>query len=518
METASGEVITESEKEHALAELEKLCLEEQNKLTSERAKEAAKAVFHEAVNTAARRLAESIASESAPIARRTLSKSLRKISDYPNIEQIVIEAAEPVARFAALEAVRKWSMQKAMPAAEEAVTKTLNESIGEGARPVLKSAVLAGMRVLVSGANSNGHELDPAEREKLLNDYLTAEARKGALELLEQSMNAELQRKIQKAAETAIAEVASQATDAVARDEALKAAEAVAITTTKEEISRLILAEVQRRAAKLSREFLQEEAPKQEEAGRAKFCQEQALVLAKDAVQQVIDEVADPQVADLEIAKALELASSAASAVAREYSGAYEFTRDNESMSPQTIAILAVQIGIGCVLIWFFLLGGYDICKPGLRSILPAQIFHVLYPAPPVGKIPGNVDELVEDGTPGESEDKATPANDLQGNESMEPVSPQDAENAEKSASPEQPIPNSGEAQPSSESPQKNPEATAPPAPSADSSKASPETDTNKSSPEAAGSADGPGSDRIAPDAGSKPNSTPPTTGSSESK
>ena len=403
MEIASGEVISDAEKERALEALEKLCIEERISLGQEHAKQTAKAVFHEAVNASAKNLANSLASESGQIARRTLSKLLRKHHEYPSVETIVIEAVEPVTRFAALDAVRKWSLAKAMPEAEAAAIKTLNDGLAPGIQPVLKSAVLAGLRVLLNGASADGTELTKEERSKILDDYLHAEARKAAVESIEQAMTADLLRQVQMAAEKAIADVAAQATDAVARDEALKAAEAVAFSTSKEEIARLILAEAQRRAAKLTREFLQEEAPKQEENVRAQYCQEQALRLAKEAVQEVIDEVADPQVADLEINKALELASAASTAVAREYSGAYEFTTDAGGMAPQTLVILGVQILVGCVLIWYFFLGGYDILKPSFRYILPPPVFRAIYPVTPTsGKTApaGTVDDLTDDATP----------------------------------------------------------------------------------------------------------------------
>ena len=418
METASGEQITEAEKERALEVLEKLCEEELAVLSEEQAKQTARAVFHESVNSAAKNIALVIATDSKPLAREILAKHLKKHHDYPMVEQIVVEATEPVARHAALDAVRRWSLEKALPAAEQSAIAAMKNGLDPNSKPVLKSAVLAGLRVLINGASANGHALSDTERNKIVDEYLAAEARKAAAESISNSLNAALLRDMQMAAEKAISEVASTATDSIAREEALKAAEQVATTTSKEEIARLILAEVQRRSAKLTREFLQEEAAKQEESVRAQYCQEQALRLAKEAVQEVIDEVADPQVADLELAKPLELASAAASAVAREYSGAYEFSAaEGSGMSTQTVVILAVQIAIGCVLIWFFFLGGYDLCKPSLRSLLPPPVFRLLYPVhqsahPSSGN---SVEDLVDE------QDHGPGADDNQGNDLVIP-------------------------------------------------------------------------------------------------
>lgn len=408
VEIASGEQITEAEKERALAVLEKLCDEELVQLSEEQAKATARAVFHESVNSAAKHLACAISEDSKPLAREILAKHLKKHHEYPMVEQVVVEATEPVARHAALDAVRRWSQEKALPAAESAAIKAMKDGLDPNSKPVLRSAVLAGLRVLINGASANGHALSDTERNKIVDEYLSAEARKAAAEAMSQCLNAELLRNMQVAAEKALSEVASTATDSIAREEALKAAEQVAITTSKEEIARLILAEVQRRSAKITREFLQEEAAKQEESVRAQYCQEQALRLAKEAVAEVIGEVADPQVADLEMTKALELACAAASAVAREYSGAYEFSsaEGGSALSTQTVVILAVQIAIGCVLIWFFFLGGYDLCKPSLRSLLPPPVFRLLYPVhqsahPSSGN---SVEDLVDDHSPAQDD------------------------------------------------------------------------------------------------------------------
>ncbi len=419
MEIASGEQITEAEKERALAVLEKLCDEELVQLSEEQAKLTARAVFHESVNSAAKHLANAISEDSKPLAREILAKHLKKHHEYPMVEQVVVEATEPVARHAALDAVRRWSQEKALPAAESAAITAMKDGLDPNSKPVLRSAVLAGLRVLINGASANGHALSDTERNKIVDEYLSAEARKAATEAMSQSLNAELLRNMQVAAEKAISEVAATATDNIAREEALKAAEQVAIATSKEEIARLILAEVQRRSAKITREFLQEEAAKQEESVRAQYCQEQALRLAKDAVAEVIGEVADPSVADLEMTKALELACAAASAVAREYSGAYEFSSaEGSAMSTQTVVILAVQIAIGCVLIWFFFLGGYDLCKPSLRSLLPPPVFRLLYPVhqsahPGTGN---SVEDLVDDHGPA--------LDDAQGNDLIPPGEP----------------------------------------------------------------------------------------------
>jgi hypothetical protein len=179
----------------------------------------------------------------------------------------------------------------------------------------------------------------------------------------------------------------------------------VAIDTAKLEISRLVLAEAQRRSAKIARERLQEEAPAQADDKRVEYCQEVARAVANDAVNSVVEEIADPSVADLDLEKARELALSAASAVAREFSGAYQLTPDYDGsrVSTKTLVFLAIQIFTGCFIVWFFLLGGYETCEPMMKAVLPQSLYSSIYRAVPArhhqvnqnGK--GDVEDLIDD-------------------------------------------------------------------------------------------------------------------------
>ncbi|MBX9686687.1 MAG: hypothetical protein K2X27_08295, partial [Candidatus Obscuribacterales bacterium] len=345
----------------------------------------ARAVYHDAVSAAAKEIAASLALEAVPIAREIVAALLKNGSQHPYVEESVLEAVRPVARDGALAAIRRWSEEAALPKAEAAARKVLEEQMQNGPGKALESTVLAGVRVIIENKLAGNSELSAAEREKVLDDYLNDEAKRSASEALAKHLSPELRRNVQAAAEQAIAEVASTATEDVARDEALNAARLVASDTAKTEISRLILAEAQRRAAKMTRERLQEESSKVPEEARAEYCQEEAKKIAEQAIQSVADEIADLSSADLDLARARELALSAATAVAREFSGAYQIhDQENNQISKKTIAFLVAQIIFGCAIIWFFLLGGYESCEPTLRKVLPERVYRSLYYRPAI--------------------------------------------------------------------------------------------------------------------------------------
>lgn len=408
MEIASDEFITEAEKERSRETLSRFCEEACSNLSADEARLTAKAVYHDAVSAAAKEVATAISEEAIPIAQDIVKNMLRNPDQHSFVLESVLECAKPVAHHSALQAIRRWSEEKAIPKAEEAVRKVLNTEMSYGSQPVLQTAVFAGIRVLIENRLGSNQQLSMAEREKIIDDYMSGEAKKTALELVAKGITPEIRRKAQAAAEIAIAEVASQATDAIAREEALAASSNIATETAKQEISRLILAEAQRRAAKLARQRLQDEAQKIEEDKRLEYCQEEAKKIAEEAIISVTEEIADPSVADLDLEKARELALSAASAVAREFSGAYQLTQDDDcaAISKKTIAFLLAQVLLGCFIVWFFLLGGYELCQPYMKAILPPSIYQAIYKSVPA--IPGNnndatsteIDDLLEDPEP----------------------------------------------------------------------------------------------------------------------
>lgn len=381
METISEELISESEREKAREILAQLCAEASASLSEKESKTTARAVYHDAVTAAARELADSLSEESVPIAKEVLSKILKDCAQQAYVESCVLDAVKPVARHGALAAVRRWSEGSAIPKAEEAAKSVFSEEMLNGGLSNLQTLVLSNLRSILQNKIAANPQLSETEREKCVEDYLQDEGKKAALETVSRSITPELRRSAQSAAEKAIAEVASEATEQIARDEALDAARVVAADTAKLEISRLVLAEAQRRAAKMARERLQTGAQEQEEANRVEYCQAEARKIAEEAVQSVTDEIADPSVADLDLNKAKELALSAAMAVAREFSGAYQLTDETEtgSVHNKAIAFLIAQVTLGCMIIWFFLLGGADACEPLLKRYLPASIYSTIY-------------------------------------------------------------------------------------------------------------------------------------------
>ena len=386
METISEELISESEREKAREILAQLCAEASSSLSESESKTTARAVYHDAVTAAAKVLANSLAEESVPIAKEVLSKMLREGAQQTHVETSVLEAAKPVALHGALGAVRRWSEDKAIPKAEEAAKNIYAEHMLNGGLSNLQTLVLSNIRTILQNKLESNPQLSEAEREKCIEDYLNEEAKKAAHDAVSKSITAELRRKAQSAAEHAIEEIASKATDEVARDAALDAARVVATDTAKMEISRLVLAEAQRRAAKLARERLQTEAAEQDEANRVEYCQAEARKIADEAVQSVTEEIADPSVADLDLNKARELALSAAMAVAREFSGAYQLTDDTESgsVNSKAIAFLIAQVALGCMIIWFFLLGGAEACDPLFKKILPPSVYSTIFLKPQI--------------------------------------------------------------------------------------------------------------------------------------
>ena len=407
VETISEELISESEREKARQILAQLCAEASSSLSESESKTTARAVYHDAVTAAAKVLANSLAEDSVPIAKEVLSSMLRDGAQHTHVETSVLEAVKPVALNGALGAVRRWSEDKAIPKAEEAARNIYSEHMLNGSLSNLQTLVLSNIRTILQNKLDSNPQLSEAEREKCIEDYLNEEAKTAALETVSKSITAELRRKAQSAAEHAIEEIASQASDEVARDAALDAARVVASDTAKQEISRLVLAEAQRRAAKLARERLQAEAAEQDEANRVEYCQSEARKIAEEAVQSVTEEIADPSVADLDLNKARELALSAAMAVAREFSGAYQLTDDTESdsVNNKAIAFLIAQVALACMIIWFFLLGGAEACDPFLKKILPASVYSTIFLKPqtdetnPKGGKP-DVEDLIDSKSP----------------------------------------------------------------------------------------------------------------------
>lgn len=381
METISEELISESEREKAREILAQLCAEASSTVSESESKTTARAVYHDAVTSAAKKLALDLSEESVPIAREVLSSMLKEGSQQALVESCVLEAVKPVAWHGALGAVRRWSEDRAIPKAEEAAKHIFSENMLNGSLSNLNTLVLSKIRTILESKINANPQISEAEREKCVEEYLSEEGKKAALETVALCITAELRRKAQSAAEHAIEEIASQATYEVARDAALDAARVVAVDTAKLEISRLVLAEAQRRAAKLARERLQVEALEQDESNRVEYCQAEARKIADEAVKSVTQEIADPSVADLDLIKAKELALSAAMAVAREFSGAYQLTDDPESNSinRKAIAFLIAPVVLGCLIVWFFLLGGAEVCEPLFKRLLPASVYSTIY-------------------------------------------------------------------------------------------------------------------------------------------
>jgi hypothetical protein len=385
VEIASDELITEADNELIHRAFEQLCAQYCSEFADNESKITARAIFHDAVVAASKTVADGIAEEFLPIAREIVAGMLKSCSQHAYVEGLVIEASLPIVRNGAYSAIQRCSEDEAIPKAEEAARKVIYEFLHKFCVNSLQTPVLIGLKAVLQ-INLDAHTaLADEEKEKLVKEYLSGDTTKKVKELIGKGYNSGLRRLAQRAAEMSVEEIAAQATDDMARSEALEAARVASVDTARLEISRLVMAEVQRRAARLARERLQVEAANQEEEKRAEYCQEEAKRIAEEAVNSVTAEIADPSVTDLDLEKAKELALSASSAVAREFSGAYQLPSETEGsyVSPKTLVLLAVQIFIGCFIVWFFLLGGYEICEPLLKSILPTPVYQSIYRSVP---------------------------------------------------------------------------------------------------------------------------------------
>jgi hypothetical protein len=409
VEIASDELITDAEKERFHKVVNELCAEVCAAFCETEARLTARATFHDAVVAAAKTVAEGIGDEAVPIVKEIVQSMLKDPSQHPYVEGLVVEEARPVARNGAYSAIRRWSEARAIPQAEQAAAKIISEHLDNSSMPFLHTAAMAGIRVVLENQVAINPEVSAAAREQAVQEYLNCDARKSAAEIVARSLTAQLRRQAQRASEIAVEKIAAEATDNLARAEALDAARVVAIDTAKLEISRLVLAEVQRRAARQARERLQVEAPAQEDEKRAEYCQEEAGKIAEEALKSVTEEIADPSVTELDLSRARELALAAALAVAREFSNPYQMVPDADGtqVSTKTLVLLGLQIFTGCFIIWFFLLGGYETCQPILKVILPAPVYESIYRAVPHQERPDpatrntvEVDDLLDEQKP----------------------------------------------------------------------------------------------------------------------
>ena len=400
VDIASDGLSTEADKV-----LNQLCAEVCARFSETEAAVISRAVFYDAVAAAAKGVANSIGDESEILVKEILAGMLKNPTQHPYVESTVVEESRLVARNGAYAAIRRWSENEALPRAEAASRKVLSELLSNHCGPILHTTALANIRTLLQSQATDAQELPPAEKERLVSEYLTVKARATAEELASGAYTSDIRRQAQKAAEQAVEEIAGAATAEIARKEGLDTACLVANDLARLEISRLVMAEVQRRAARLARERLQEEAPKQEDDKRAEYCQEEAIKIAEEAINAVTEEIADPSVADLDLERARELSLSAASAVAREFANPYP-TEEEEITRPgvKTLVLLGMQIFTGGFIVWFFLLGGYELCQPALRAILPDQVYQCIYravpnkqPAAPAGKNKVEVDDLLDE-------------------------------------------------------------------------------------------------------------------------
>ncbi|HNB23758.1 MAG TPA: hypothetical protein PKZ32_15190, partial [Candidatus Melainabacteria bacterium] len=403
METASDELITEAEKERARECLSELCAKLFESLAQEEGRSTAKAVYHDAVTVAGRTVATLISEESVPIAVEIVTEMLKDPSQHSFVLESVVTATKPVAHKAALDAIRTWSEEKAMPEAEAASTEVFYRCMKDTSLTNLNTAILAGVRAVIQSQLSVNPQLSVEERQQHIDEYLAGDANKAATLTIIQGIFAQIRRDAQASAERAIEKVAAQATDAVAREYALAEARSTAADLSRQEISRLILAEVQRRAARLARERMQEESAKIEEDKRAEYCQEEAKRVAAESVKSITEEIADPEKAQLDLDRAHELALSAANAVAREFSGGYQLTVNdcaNNAISKQTIVFLVAQVLLGTFIVWFFVLGGYEVCEPTMKMILPASVYQKIYQSVPNHEkkpVLNDIDDLLDE-------------------------------------------------------------------------------------------------------------------------
>lgn len=275
-----------------------------------------------------------------------------------------------------------------MTAATDAARKVLNDQLPALSSPILESAVLATLLVLLD--RSSGPPDDDA-----LHAVLGTEAEKAAVEAATRAFTPELRRAAQTAAVIAAGAIAKDASEEIASEAAEAAARQSAAETVRLEVMALIKAEAQRRAAKLTREALKDVSgvPKTKVQ---QHCYDEAMRMAREASEGAISEIAHGSL-EVDNQRVYELSAAAASAVAREVSDALAPVKKQ----PQswTAVFVAVQAGIGCVLIWYFLLGGSAQLPALLKPLLPEALYGQLFRSPPATVNPGPAPDS------GESED-----------------------------------------------------------------------------------------------------------------
>ncbi|MBY0547198.1 MAG: hypothetical protein K2W95_07880 [Candidatus Obscuribacterales bacterium] len=397
----TSELISDTQRRNAVELASGLCLKACAVVADQEAGEIARATLHEAINSSARFVAESVVVKAAPGARDTVDHYLRDSSKYPNIMQVVADAAEPAARDAALAAVRAWSKDRAMIAATEAARKVLNDQLPALSNPILESAVLATLLVLLD--RSSGQQDDDT-----LHAVLGTEAEKAAIEAATRAFTPELRRAAQTAAVIAAGAIAKDAGEEVASEAAESAARQAAAETVRQEVMALIKAEAQRRAAKLTREALKDVTgvPKNKVQ---QHCYDEAMRMARQASEGAISEIAHASL-EVDSQRVYELSAAAASAVAREVSDALAPAK-KQTQSWTTIFV-AAQASIGCVLIWYFVLGGSGQLPALLKPVLPTALYDRLFPAqaaPPPNSVDEPSDPRLNDVLDGGSESSNTP-------------------------------------------------------------------------------------------------------------
>lgn len=379
MEVTSEELISQTQRREAVEVANELCIKACAALADVESAEIARATLHEAINSSARYVAEAVVLRAAPGARETVDHYLKDASRYPNIMQAVADAAEPAARDAALAAVRAWSKERATKAAADAAQKVLSERLVLGGGPMLETAVLATLHVLVERS-----ENVPAGGQGL-RDLLNEVGEKAAEEAASRAFTPELRRAAQSAAVIAAGSIAKDATEDIAAEAAEFAARQAATDTIRLEVLSLVKAEAQRRAARQTREALKDVSdiplPKLQQ-----HCYDEAMKIAREAAESAIGEIAMGTL-EIDQNRVFELAAAAASAVAREVSDALMPVRNDTN--PWKLIFIAVQVSVGCVLIWFYLLGGSAQLPSLLKPILPPDLYRSFYPPKPE---PNNLD------------------------------------------------------------------------------------------------------------------------------
>lgn len=383
MEIAPEKLLQKSEIKQAQLLVQEQCLKAAHELACREAADTAKAVQYCALSSAAKGLADTLALEAGAETANILARYLKTAQDHPEIMRTVRAKAEQAARKAAIEAVRAWSKERSLPAAEKAAQTLLEKSILDCSQKEASVSICEALGNFITLQE----ESDAALRQKAIEGFLAGEAENAANTACQRAFNVELRRKAQKTAEDAAAAIASEAGEDVAREAALSAARQIAEESVQTEILHLIARELQHRVTNATVAFLEKEIGNIEFDAQKQFCQENTERIAKEICERLLDEITNRPAFASQEKQLFELANSAASSAANHViDNLGQQQQQPESKGMSLGLFIGIQTIVGALLIWLFLFGGgaqiAEASRPLLQSLLPPKLYRQIYPPP----------------------------------------------------------------------------------------------------------------------------------------